>query len=236
MNRRLEEGARELGIPLDESQIGAFDLLTALLLEWNEKLNLTRVTDPDEIALKHHLDSLSLLAFVEIPQGSTLIDIGTGAGFPGIPLKIARPDLRITMVDSVRKKLAFVESAVTELGLANLECVHGRAEDLGRDRAYRARFDFVVSRAVARLNVLAELCMPFCRKGGTFVAYKGPDASEEIREAERAIGVFGGEVEAVHEFALPGSDIRRTLVVVAKTSSTPRAYPRKPGTPERSPL
>jgi len=173
---------------------------------------------------------------VEVKPGSAVIDVGAGAGFPGIPLKIARPDLKMTMLDSVRKKLAFLEVVVRELGLTDMELVHGRAEDLGRAKAHREQFDLAVSRAVARLNALAELCMPFCRVGGRFVAYKGPDADDEINEAGRAITTLGGELEAVHRFVLPHSDAHRTLVVIRKSRRTPAAYPRKAGVPERSPL
>ena len=232
----LSSGATDLGIALDDRRLDAFDAFTGLLLEWNAKFNLTRVTEPAEIAVKHHLDSLSLLPLVEVKPGSAVIDVGAGAGFPGIPLKIARPDLKMTMLDSVRKKLAFLEVVVRELGLTDMELVHGRAEDLGRAKAHREQFDLAVSRAVARLNALAELCMPFCRVGGRFVAYKGPDADDEINEAGRAITTLGGELEAVHRFVLPHSDAHRTLVVIRKSRRTPAAYPRKAGVPERSPL
>jgi len=232
----LSSGAAELGIVLDGRQLDALDAFTRLLLEWNAKFNLTRVTDPAEIAVKHYLDSLSLLPVVQIKPGSAVIDVGAGAGFPGVPLKIARPDLRMTMLDSVGKKLAFLEAVVRELHLTDVELIHSRAEDLGRAKSYREQFDLAVSRAVARLNVLAELCMPFCRVSGRFVAHKGPEADEEINEAGKAIGVLGGELEAVHRFALPHTDMRRTLVVVGKSRPTPASYPRKAGVPERNPL
>ncbi len=232
----LESGAAAFGVRLDERQLDAFDRYTELLLEWNQKFNLTRITEPGEIAVKHYLDSLSLLEFAQIPDGSSLIDIGTGAGFPGIPLKIAIPGLKLTLLDSVRKRLAFLEAVVQELGLSDVQIVHGRAEDFGQDRAFRARYDFSVSRAVARLSVLCELCMPFCRVGGRFIAYKGPDVDEEVAEASKAIRVLGGKLESVHKFVLPGSDLQRSLVIVGKTEQTPRAYPRKAGTPEREPL
>jgi len=232
----LSAGAAELGVTLDGRQLDMFEAFTALLLEWNSRFNLTRITDPKEIATKHYLDSLSLLAVVKVPAGASMIDVGTGAGFPGIPLKIALPDLKVTMLDSVRKKLTFLDKAVRELNLTEVALVHGRAEDMGRDVSYRERFDFAVSRAVARLNVLAELCMPFCRIGGRFAAYKGPDAGEEIEEAAEAVRALGGELEAVHSFALPEGDLQRTLVVIRKTRPTPARYPRKAGIPERNPL
>ena len=232
----LLSGAAELGVPLDDCQLDALDAFTALLLEWNARFNLTRVTDPSEIAVKHYLDSLSLLPLVEVKPGSAVIDIGAGAGFPGIPLKIARPDLKMTMLDSVRKKLTFLEAVVRELRLADVKLIHGRAEDFARGKSHRERFDLAVSRAVAGLNVLAELCMPFCRLGGSFAAYKGPDPDEEINEAAKAISALGGEVEAVHRFVLPHSDSHRTLVVIRKLRRTPASYPRKAGVPERNPL
>jgi 16S rRNA (guanine527-N7)-methyltransferase len=232
----LKSGAKELGIYLDELQLDAFDTFTKLLLEWNARFNLTRITDPSEIAVKHFLDSLSLLKFVDVPVGSSVVDIGTGAGLPGVPLKIVRPDLDVTLLDSVRKKLTFVQALVSELKLSGVELVHGRAEDVGRAPAYREQFDFAVSRAVAKLNVLSELCIPFCRVGGSFVAYKGADVEEEIAAAERAISLLGGRIGAVHEFTLPCSDAQRSLIVVEKVRRTPNKYPRKAGTPEREPL
>lgn len=232
----LRSGALQLGVSLDDRQVGLFDRFTELLLEWNEKFNLTGITEPEEIAVKHHLDSLSLLCVTTPAQKCTLIDIGTGAGFPGIPLKIARPDLRLTLLDSVRKKLTFLETAINELHLDDVELVHARAEDLGRQPGYREYFDMAVSRAVSRLNTLAELCMPFCRVGGEFVAYKGPDIRDELSEASKAIHILGGDEPSARSINLPPDGLRRTLVVVRKSRPTPRAYPRKAGIPERQPI
>lgn len=232
----LSSGAMQLGVMLSDRQLDMFDVFTTLLLEWNKKFNLTRITEPEEIAVKHYLDSLSLLAAVDMPANSTMIDVGAGAGFPGIPLKIAVPALKITLLDSVRKKLAFLEAVTRELGLGDVELVHGRAEDLGRERSYRERFDFAASRAVAALNVLAELCIPFCRVGGTFAAYKGADIDEELEKAGSAIRILGGELAVVRKFVLPHSDLQRTLVIVRKSRPAPKDYPRKVGVPERNPL
>ena len=232
----LASGAAEFGVKLNDRQLDQFDKFTALLLEWNSKFNLTRITDPAEIAVKHYLDSLSLLAVAHVPADSTVIDVGTGAGFPAVPLKIALPDLTITMLDSVRKKLAFLETAVRELGLSNVELAHGRAEDLARRETHRERFDFAVSRAVAKLAVLVELCMPFCRIGGTFAAYKGPGADEEVKAAGKAIDTLGGELGAIHRLTLPHSDLERTLVIVKKSRPTPPRFARKAGVPQRNPL
>ncbi len=233
---KLASGAAELGITLDDSQLERFESLTDLLLEWNEKLNLTSITDPDEIVVKHYLDSISLLSVIDIPGGASIIDVGTGAGFPAIPLKIARPDLKVTMLDSVRKRLVFIEAALKELGITDAVLVHARAEDAARDKAYREQFDFAVSRAVARLSVLSELCIPFCRPGGWFVAYKGPDVAEEIAGAANAIRKLGGKLVRAESLSLPGGDAGRTLVLVRKDRHTPTAYPRQAGTPAKQPL
>jgi 16S rRNA (guanine527-N7)-methyltransferase len=232
----LYQGAAELGITLDDSRLDQFESFTSLLIEWNRKVNLTRITDPGEIAVKHYLDSLSLLSVIDIPIGSSVIDVGSGAGLPAIPLKIARPDLRVTILDSVRKRLLFVEAALQELGIRDAESLHARAEDAGRDPAYRERFDFVVSRAVARLAVLSELCVPFCTVGGWFVAYKGPDAGDEISEAGSAISKLGGRLMRTESLCLPGGDVGRTLVLIRKERETPAGYPRKAGIPQRDPL
>lgn len=232
----LSRGAGELGIVLNSSQLAQFVAYTGLLLEWNRKLNLTRIIEPKEIAVKHYLDSLVLPAVTEVPDGSWLIDVGTGAGFPAIPLKIIIPGLRITLLDSVQKKLTFLEAVVKELGLEGVEVVHGRAEDLAHEKRFREKYDFAVSRAVGRLDTLAELCLPFTCVGGLFAAYKGPRSSAEVDEAAEAFRLLGGEPEAVHRLTLPFSDQERSLVLVRKSRPTPAKYPRQAGTPDRSPL
>ena len=229
----MSSGAAELGITLDDDQLRRFESFTSLLLEWNRKVNLTRITDPCEIAVKHYLDSLSLLSVIDIPIGSSLIDVGSGAGLPGIPLKIARPDLEMTMLDSVRKRLLFVEAALQQLDIRNAELLHARAEDAARDPAYRESFDFTVSRAVARLAVLSELCIPFCRVGGWFIAYKGPDVAAEVADAGEVIRKLGTELVRTESLSLPGGNAGRTLVLIRKERETPAGYPRKAGAPER---
>ena len=225
-----------MGIVLTSGQLDQFVAYTGMLLEWNRKLNLTRIVEPKEIAVKHYLDSLVLPAVTEVPDGSWLVDVGTGAGFPAIPLKIVIPGLRITLLDSVKKKLAFLETLVQELGLVGVEIVHGRAEDLAHEKRFREQYDFAVSRAVGSLSILAELCVPFCRVGGLFAAYKGPRARAEVDEAEKAFQLLGGELEAVHRLTLPFSDQERLMVLVRKSRPTPAGYPRQAGIPERSPL
>lgn len=231
----LASGAAELGISLSEAQLDQFDRFTELLLEWNSKFNLTRITDPAEIAVKHYLDSLSVLSVVKFQGEASLIDVGTGAGLPAIPLKIAIPGLRVDLLDSVRKRLTFLDAVAQDMGMTDVTTVHSRAEDAGRDKALRERFDFSVSRAVARLNLLSEFCIPFCKVGGMFIAYKGPDADEEISDAVKAIRTLGGKIEAVHKFTLPG-DLGRTIIAIKKTKPTPLQYPRKAGVPERNPI
>lgn len=232
----LKSGAAELGIKLTDVQLGQFERFTELLIEWNAKFNLTRITDPFEITVKHYLDSISLFTVTGVPDGASLIDIGTGAGMPGIPLKIVVPDLKLTLLDSLKKRLSFVEAAVADLGMKDVSIIHARAEDAAREKAYREKYDFAVSRAVSRFNVLCEFCLPFCKVGGRFIAYKGPDAEPEVQEATRPLAMLGGQVEKVRRFALPHSELMRTLIVVKKSKSTPPAYPRKAGLPERSPL
>lgn len=232
----LSSGAAELGIMLDDSQLRRFESFTNLLLDWNRKVNLTRITDPCEMAVKHYLDSLSLLSVIEVPVGSRVMDVGSGAGLPGIPLKIARPDLKVTMLDSVGKRLVFIDAALRELEIEDAELVHARAEDAARDPGYRERFDFTVSRAVAHLPVLSELCIPFCRVGGWFVAYKGPDVAAEVAGAGEGIRKLGAELVRRESLSLPSGNAGRVLVLIQKKRRTPAGYPRKAGTPERQPL
>ena len=232
----LKQGAGEFGLELSDLQLQRFSVFASLLLEWNRKLNLTRITDPTEIVIKHFLDSLSCFAVADFPLDAKVIDVGTGAGFPGIPIEIARPDLNITLLDSTRKRLAFLESVAVELELGGVLLVHGRAEDAGQDIERREFYDVAVARAVARMNALAEYTLPLVRLGGFAIAQKGSEVADELKDAEPGITLLGGEVEKVARVTLPYSDITRSVIVIRKVLNTPHVYPRKPAAIEKQPL
>jgi len=224
-NELLRRGAAQFSLAIGDEQAALFDTYSKFLIEYNKKVNLTRITDPPEIVEKHFIDSIAPLSMVSLPQGAALIDVGTGAGFPGVPMKIARPDLRLTLLDSLRKRLDFLSALSLRLGQENT-LVHARAEAGGIDPALRGRFDAAVSRAVARLAVLCEYCLPFVRVGGVFLALKGPDVAGELSEAAGAIRLLGGGEPAVHTYRLPSGD-GRSLVVIPKQRPTPKQYPRQ---------
>lgn len=213
---------------LTENQYEQFQKYFELLVEWNEKMNLTAITDESGVALKHFADSLSLLNFVDIPQNSSLADVGTGAGFPGVVLKIARPDIKLTLIDSLNKRLVFLGEVCAQLGI-EAELIHSRAEDGARDEKLRESFDFAVSRAVARMNVLSEYCLPYVKVGGAFCAMKGAQANEEFKESLNAINTLGGKLENKYFFELPENGGERAIVVVRKVRNTPQKYPRQSG-------
>ncbi|HOQ75242.1 MAG TPA: 16S rRNA (guanine(527)-N(7))-methyltransferase RsmG [Thermoclostridium sp.] len=231
----LTEGADALGVPLSEKNEEKFSAYTRLLLEWNKKINLTSVTDEKEIIIKHYLDSLSLGSAVDL-KGKTLIDVGTGAGFPGIPLKILREDLAVTLLDSLEKRVRFLNEVIGCLSLDGIEAIHGRAEDYGVKQEYREKYDYATARAVAELSVLCEYCLPFVKPGGLFIAMKGPSAETELQEAGKAISILGGRLEDVKKLVLPFSDYERTIILIRKCRHTPAGYPRKSGKPTKSPL
>ena len=234
--QELERASARYGLPLDAKQIEKFGIYYRLLIEWNAKMNLTAITEPREVAVKHIVDSLTALRGIEERDSLRLIDVGTGAGFPGIPLKIVRPDLKLTLLDSLKKRVHFLETVVEALGLEGAECLHGRAEEAARQSALRERFDIAVSRAVARLPVLAEYLLPFVRIGGTAIALKGFHSEEEAKEAERAVKILGGRAIESIPVALPGLSDKRAVLVIKKERTTPKAYPRKAGKPAKEPL
>lgn len=228
-------------ITLGEEQYRQFIQYYELLMEWNAFMNLTAITDYEEVILKHFTDSLSLVrAFPEhrflVEKPLSVIDVGTGAGFPAIPLKIAFPGLRITMLDSLNKRVKFLNEVISRLGLHEITALHGRAEDAARQSGLREGFDLCVSRAVARLSTLAEYCLPFVKKNGYFIPYKSEKTESELTEAKRALSVLGGHVIREVDFTLPGSDMYRKLIVIEKNAVTPTKYPRKAGLPSKEPL
>lgn len=231
---KLKAYCEGFGVLLSPEQLDQFDGYCRLLLEWNKKMNLTAIREPEEVLIKHFVDSLALLRFAELPQGAKLIDVGTGAGFPGLPLKIARPDLRLVLLDSLKKRLTFLQAVCDALGL-DADIIHSRAEDGGKLSGLRQNFDAAVSRAVAPLNLLAEYCLPFVRVGGIFLAAKGPQVKEELSQAEKAFHLLGGRAEKTAEYFLPDGS-GRTLVTVKKERATPALYPRHGSKIAKKPL
>lgn len=224
----LQNYIKDYKITLTENQYEQFQKYFELLVEWNKKMNLTAITDESGVALKHFADSLSLLNFVDIPQNSSLADVGTGAGFPGVVLKIARPDIKLTLIDSLNKRLVFLGEVCAQLGI-EAELIHSRAEDGARDEKLRESFDFAVSRAVAKMNVLSEYCLPYVKVGGAFCAMKGAQANEEFKESLNAINTLGGKLEKKYFFELPENGGERAIAVVRKVKNTPQKYPRQSG-------
>ena len=235
-NRRFEQELNELGVRLNDIQKEQFDRYYELLVEWNRVMNLTGITDYDEVNLKHFTDSLTIVRINNMENVSTLIDIGTGAGFPGLPIKIAFPHIKVILLDSLNKRIKFLDKVIEELNLDNVFTLHGRAEDYAKKVEYREQFDTCVSRAVANLSTLSEYCLPFVKEGGNFISYKSAESDEEISHSEKAINLLGGKINRVEKFVLPESDMRRALVKIDKVKSTPKKYPRKAGMPGKEPL
>ena len=235
-DRRFDQELETLGIRLTDVQKRQFDRYYELLIEWNRVMNLTGITEYDEVNLKHFTDSLTIVRIKDMENVSTLIDVGTGAGFPGIPIKIAFPYIKVTLLDSLNKRIKFLNQVVEELDLEDVVTLHGRAEDYAKKEEYREQFDLCASRAVANLSTLSEYCLPFIKKGGCFVSYKSADSDEEIQQSEKALDILGGKIEKVDKFVLPGSDMGRALVMIEKVKNTPRKYPRKAGVPSKEPL
>lgn len=221
---------------IDDISCAKFKKYYDLLVEWNQKMNLTAITEEDDVAVKHFLDSLC----ADIPEivfcGANVIDVGTGAGFPGIPVKIVRPDIHITLLDSLEKRINFLSEVVSSVELENVNCVHMRAEDGGRDKKYREKFDVCLSRAVANLSTLSELCLPFLKSGGYFISLKGPKASEEIESAKNAVKILGGEIIECRKCNISDYEYEHYAVIIKKISQTPTKYPRKAPKPSKEPL
>lgn len=232
----LEKGLAEYNLSLTDRQKDQFVQYGTMLQEWNRKMNLTAITESREIAVKHFLDSLSGIRVMDFTKIETMIDLGTGAGFPGIPLKIMFPEVQVMLADSLNKRISFLHSVIEQIELYDIAAVHGRAEDLARKPEYREKFDLCTSRAVANLSVLSEYCLPFVKTDGYFLSYKGSDAEQEIKEANTAITRLGGSLEKTDCFTLPSNEGSRTLVLIKKVKETPKKYPRQAGTPTKKPI
>ena len=224
----------KINIELSDENAEKFYNYMNLLLEWNEKINLTAITEEDDIILKHFIDSLTVLKYIK--DGEKIIDVGTGAGFPGIPIAIEKKKCQITLLDSLNKRILFLEDVANKINLENVRCIHGRAEDLGQNKQEREKYDISISRAVANLSTLVEYLMPFVRIGGKVICMKGPDCDEEIENAKFAIKELGGKIAKVDTLQLPDSDISRTIIIIEKIKETPNKYPRKAGLPSKEPL
>ncbi len=230
----FKEYAKNLNIEINNEQIENFYQYMNILLEWNQKMNLTAITDYKEIILKHFIDSLTIENNIEI--GCYLVDIGTGAGFPGIPLKIVRKDIKVVLVDSLNKRVQFLKEVIKKLGLNEIEVIHARAEEFGKDKKYREAFDVATSRAVANMSTLSEYMIPLVRVNGKCICMKGKEIEKELEDAKNAIQILGGRILERKEFQLIDDDINRNIIIVSKEKSTPSKYPRKPGMPAKEPL
>lgn len=233
---QFEKDINALGISLTEEQIKQFLIYYEMLVEWNEVMNLTAITEYEDVMKKHFVDSISLIKAYDVSKQVKVIDVGTGAGFPGLALKIAYPELQVTLLDSLNKRIQFLDAVIDKLGLTGVETIHGRAEDFAKPGKLREQFDLCVSRAVANLSTLSEYCLPFVKVGGQFISYKSEKISEEKELAEKAISLLGGKIKNQVEFTLPDSDIYRNLFIIEKSKETPKKFPRKAGLPSKEPL
>lgn len=234
LSKLLKDHAALLGIQLNDTEADKFLLYKDILKEWNQKINLTAIEDDEGIIIKHFIDSITVLPY--LPKKTfSIIDVGTGAGFPGIPVKVMREDAEVTLLDSLDKRIKFLNEVNESLGLKGITTVHGRAEDFGLKPGYRENFDIAIARAVASLPVLLEYCLPFVKVGGYFIAMKG-NSSEEVAQSKKALDILGGQIEEVKEFTIPGTDLNRSIVLVKKLRQTPTKYPRKAGKPTKEPL
>lgn len=231
---KFREGLLNLKLELTEKQIEQFLIYYEMLIEKNKVMNLTAITEYDEVIEKHFLDSISLCQVYDLSKPVTILDMGTGAGFPGIPLKIAFPEVEITLADSLNKRIKFLDEVIEALGLEKVTTVHARAEELARNKEHRESYDVVVSRAVANLSTLGEYCIPFVKQGGCFISYKSGEVEEEVENAKKGIKILGGQIKDIYKFDL--SDQKRSFITIEKIKTTPKTYPRKAGTPAKMPL
>ena len=231
---KFNDGLKKLNISLTEEQIKQFLTYYELLIEKNKVMNLTAITEYDEVIEKHFLDSISLCQVYDLSKPVRILDMGTGAGFPGIPLKIAFPETEIVLADSLKKRIKFLEEVIEELGLEKVTTIHARAEELARNKDHRESYDLVVSRAVANLSTLGEYCIPFVKLNGNFISYKSGEIEEEVEHAKKAVKLLGGQIKEIYKFDL--SDQKRSFVIIEKVKTTPKTYPRKAGTPSKEPL
>ncbi|TCO78052.1 16S rRNA (guanine(527)-N(7))-methyltransferase RsmG [Marinisporobacter balticus] len=232
----LKEGSEKLGLSLKDVQIDQFLKYKDLLVKWNEKINLTAITEDKEVMIKHFLDSISCMILPYINDNHKVIDVGTGAGFPGIPINIYYPKVHLTLLDSLNKRINFLKDVCSNIGLENVSFEHGRAEDVGKDKNFRENYDVAVARAVAPLNTLCEYCLPFVKLGGYFICQKGPNVDVEMEDAKKAIDLLGGRFIEKKDVKLPFCDITHNIIVIKKIKKTPTKYPRKAGTPTKEPL
>ena len=236
MDQILKKSLEKIGIEITDEQKEQFDIYHKLLEEWNKVMNLTGITEFQEVLVKHFLDSLACVKAVDMSKVNRIMDIGTGAGFPGVPLKIAFPHLEACLLDSLKKRVNFLEETFQLLKLENITAIHGRAEEFAKNKAYRETYDLCVSRAVSNLATLSEYCLPYVKTGGFFISYKSGTVQEEVEQAQKAVKILGGRIQDVVYFQLPDSEIQRSLVVIEKVKATPGRYPRKAGTPLKEPL
>ena len=225
---------KQIDIEFNDKQLNQFYDYMNLLLDWNEKINLTAITEPEEVILKHFIDSLTINKYIE--NNKTIADVGTGAGFPGIPLKIYRPDLNVVLVDSLNKRINFLNEVICKLDLKMISAIHSRIEDFGKDKKHRENYDYVTARAVANLTTLSEYLIPISKVGGKCICMKGNDIKEEINNSRNAVNILGGKINEIDEFYLPSSDISRNVIIIEKIKNTPNKYPRKAGMPSKEPL
>lgn len=238
---KLVNICNKINIEISDDQINCFEKYYELLIEKNKVMNLTAITDKEDVIVKHFIDSIALISYltdkgININNKLKIIDIGTGAGFPGLPLKIMMPDVKFTLLDSLNKRVSFLNEVIDELKLKDIEALHGRAEDYASDNKYREKYDICVSRAVANLSTLSEYCIPFVKEDGFFISYKAGESEEEINNSKNAIKILGGKINKVEEFVLPGTDASRVFVFIRKQELTDKKYPRKAGVPAKKPL